>query len=178
MRRTLGLLVLGLLCLPVQGALAVALPAPWCPDLGLVVVAGLGLWLQGASGLGAAAGLGYVADLLSGSLLGQHALLRTIVYGATRIAHAKLNLSGWLSRALLVGLLSLGNGIVLAGLVALFGGRLGPAGGFLRELLLHAVVNAAVAPFVLSAVDAVARLLVGDDERRRPLRLRRPGHAT
>ena len=94
-----------------------ALPAPWCPDLGLVVVVGLGLWLQGASGLGAAAVLGYVADLLSGSLLGQHALLRTLAYGMTRIAHAKLNLSGWLSLALLVGLLSLGNGIVLAGLV-------------------------------------------------------------
>ena len=178
MRRALGLLVLGLLCLPVQGALAMALPAPWCPDLGLVVVVGIGLWLEGASGLGAAAALGYVADLLSGSLLGQHALLRTLVYGATRAAHGKLNLGGWLSRALLVGLLSLVNGIVLAGLVALFGGRIALTAGFLGELLLHAAVNAALAPLVLGGLDALARRLSPDEERRRPLHVSRPGHAT
>jgi rod shape-determining protein MreD len=143
-----------------------------------VVVVGLGLRLEGASGLGAAAALGYAADLLSGSLLGQHALLRTLVYGATRIAHGKLNLGGWLSRALLVGLLGLGNGLVLAGLVALFGGRIALTPGFLGELLAHAAINAALAPFVLAGVDAAAHLLSADDERRRPLRLRRPGHAT
>ena len=43
MKSTLAVLALGLGALMIQGALARALPPPWCPDLAWLVVIGVGL---------------------------------------------------------------------------------------------------------------------------------------
>jgi hypothetical protein len=85
-KRGLALLALGLLALVLQAAAASVLPPAWVPDLCLLVVMGIGIALRSLPvGIVLAAALGYATDLLSGSLLGEHALLRMAGYGAARV---------------------------------------------------------------------------------------------
>ena len=88
MKAALAFLGLGALAIVVQGALVGVFPARWCPDLGFLMVIGLGTrWRSSGGGLVISAALGYLADLLSGSLLGQHLLLRMFAYAAARRAN-------------------------------------------------------------------------------------------
>jgi rod shape-determining protein MreD len=68
-----------------QGALAPFLPPAFRPDLALLVVFALSLsWRNPASGLVLVAICGFIVDLFSGALLGQHALLSVLAFVATR----------------------------------------------------------------------------------------------
>jgi len=94
-KRALALAGLAFVALVVQTGVARVVPVPWCPDIGLLFVVGLGLALRRAStGLVLSALVGYLSDLLSGSLLGQHMLLRMAAFGAARIGSRRLNLRG------------------------------------------------------------------------------------
>ena len=87
MKATLAVLLLGFAALVVQGALARTIPPPWCPDLALLVVIGVGLrWPGFLAGLLIAVPLGYAMDLLSGSLMGQHAFMRLVTYMIAAVA--------------------------------------------------------------------------------------------
>ena len=95
MKSALVVLVLGLGALIVQGAIARMIAPPWCPDLAWLVVIGIGLrWPSFLSGVLLAVTLGYSMDLVSGSLMGQHALLRLVSYLAAALAARQLDLSG------------------------------------------------------------------------------------
>jgi len=75
-KRTSLILLIGIAAPVFQGVLNTFVPARFAPDLGFLVVIALGLhWRSTAGGLVLAATLGFAADLLSGSLLGQQALL-------------------------------------------------------------------------------------------------------
>ncbi len=50
MKRASTLLGLGVAVLVLQGALATVLPPPWCPDLALLVLIGIGLRWSGLAG--------------------------------------------------------------------------------------------------------------------------------
>jgi rod shape-determining protein MreD len=172
MKRGLALLLAGVVALMLQGAAALVVPARFLPDLGLLLVIGLALCLRStAAGVLLAALLGYASDLLSGTLLGQHALLRMAAYAAARFGSARLNLRGPLPQALFVMLLSVAYACALWALVAFF---VPGAGGAplltLHELLPHAVVNGVCAPFVSAAAAALSSRL-GDDEPGKPMRL-------
>ena len=124
MKSTFAVLALGLATLMIQGGLARALPPPWCPDLAWLVVVGIGLrWPGFVSGFALATVLGFAMDAVSGSLLGQHALLRVVSYLAAAIAGRQLDLSGGVSIALLTFALSLAYGF---GVVATRSVFLGP----------------------------------------------------
>ena len=111
MKSTFALLALGLGALMFQGGLARALPPPWCPDLSWLVVVGLGLrWPGFLSGFLLTAVLGFAMDAVSGSLVGQHALLRLVTYLVAAISARQLDLSGGIPTALLTFVLSLGYG--------------------------------------------------------------------
>lgn len=171
MKRVLVLVALGLVAPILQGALAPFLPWGTCPDLGLLVVIGLGLSLRsGVAGLALAAEIGFVADLLSGSLLGEHALLRMLAFALARLASLHVNLHGTLTQmALAAGLSALSAGGIL-GLTAFFSSGTASVLVTLPDVLQQAAVNALVAPVLISAVARlVARL--GDEEGRRVLRL-------
>ena len=164
MKQGLVLLALGVVALMLQGVVTQALPAHLVPDFGLLLVVAIALCMRGAaSGVLLAALLGYATDLLSGSLLGQHALLRMAAYGVARFGSARLNLRGPLPQAFFMGLLSIAHAVGLWGLFAFFATDIGSPLVTLRELLPHALVNAIAAPFVTQGVGALLGRL-GDDE--------------
>ncbi len=166
------LFALGWLALVLQGALSTFVPPPYCPDLGLLVVIAIGLsWERAASGLVLAAALGFSADLLSGSLLGQHALLRLAAYTGSRLASRQLNLRGPLPLAVFAAGLSLVYAIAVLALTAFFVGAGSVSGGWLVDALQHALVNAALAPATSSLVEKLRHWSGTDDPGRRPLRL-------
>ena len=164
MKRTLALLLIGIAAPVVQGAVNTFVPARFTPDLGFLIVIALGLhWRSAAGGLVLSAALGFVADLLSGSLLGEHALLRLLAFGAARFASHHLNLRGSLPQAVFVLLFTAVN-VLGIGLLNTF---FTSGGGFdmvaLRDFLPHAAINALFAPLLSRVVEVVVTTL-GDDE--------------
>jgi len=155
---------LGLLVLSLQGALAVVVRPPWCPDFGLLVVMTLGLrWRGLASGLCLAALLGFCTDLLSGSLLGQQALLRILVFAAASLASRQLDLRGSFALLLFAFGVCVLDGLCLLALSVFFVGAFSGTLSLLPELFLHAAVNALFAPAALALVVRAA-FLAGEDE--------------
>lgn len=178
MRHALALIGLGVLALIVQGALAAIIPTPLTPDLGLLVVVAIGLcWRGTASGFAIAALLGFAADLLSASLLGQHALLRLLAFGAARLASGQLNLRGPIPLAVFAGGLTVAYGAGVLALSGFFTGAWDWSFGWLVSLLQHAFANAVCAPGCLALVAAVSARLGEGEAGRRPLPLEARGRS-
>ena len=172
MKPALGLLALGALAAMLQGAATAVVPARWFPDLGLLLVVAIALsWRSPVGGLLLAAVSGYAADLLSGSLLGQHALLRVLVYGAARLASRHLNLRSPLPQVTFVAGVSVANTLLLSALSAFFIAV--PVAGSVAAsaLLIHAGINGVFAPFVSAGVARLVARLTDEDGGRRLLRL-------
>lgn len=170
MKRAVALFAVGAMAAMLQGAAATFLPARFLPDLGLLIVLALALaWRSTAGGLVVAAALGYVADLLSGSLFGQHALLRVLSYGIARVASRHFSLRGPLPQAGFAAVLTAANAAGIVALTAFFGGTGGGPGPL--SLLPHALVNAVFAPLVSAGTEMLLNLLGDEDAGRRLLRL-------
>lgn len=172
MKRVFGIVSLLLLAPMLQGALARFLPGAFRPDLTLLVVLGIALcWRNTATGLLFAAASGFVVDLLSGGLLGLHALLAVLVFAGSRALSLQVNLVGPFPRMLFVVALTAVHALIVAGLTAFFT----PAAGFgvppLRTLGPLAFANAVVSPAVIAAVAVLVAWVGGDDTPRRLLRL-------
>ena len=171
MKRGLALLALGIVGLMCQGAAATVVPARFVPDVGLLLIFGVALSVRSATaGVTLAAGVGYVTDLLSGGLLGQHVLLRMAAYSAARVGGTRLNLRGALPQSIFVFFLTLGHAVALWMLAAFFvpgatGGLLAPS-----PLLAQALVNAVLAPITTELV-SILSIRLGDDEAGRQVRL-------
>jgi rod shape-determining protein MreD len=163
-KRVLGLLALAAVALSLQGAVASFVPARFCPDLGFLLVVALGLvWRSAVGGICVAAVIGFATDLLSGALLGQHALLRLAAWATARFGSRHLNLRGPLPQAAFVAALSVANALALALLSSFFSPGSGAGIFALREVLPQALVNALFAPLVAWVAErAVARL--GDED--------------
>lgn len=177
MKRASTLLGLGVAALVLQGALATLLPPPWCPDLVLLVLIGIGLRWQGfAGGLLLAALLGYATDLLSGSLLGQHALLDLFAFSGTVIAARQLNLRGTWPLAFFALVVTFLYGLVMLAITGFFVGGVELRLGWLGAQIIHAAVSGSCAP-ALSALVGRAASWADDDPGHRSLGLdaiRRP----
>ena len=164
------LLAVGIAALVGQSALALVLPYPFCPDLSLLVVIAIGLyWEPLASGFLLAALLGYATDVLSSSLLGQHAMLRLVSFAAARLGSRQLNLRGSLPLAVFAGGLTIVYAAALQGQLAFFAGAPAEVGAFGRTLA-HACVNAFFAPIVAAVVEQVCAWSGDDDVSRRAVR--------
>ena len=171
MKAALALAVLGAFGLMLQSSAALWIPARLLPDLGLWVVVGLAVCVRSpVLGVCLAALIGYVTDLLSGTLLGQHALLCLGAYGVARALSSSFNLRGPVSLAIFALLLSAMHAVALYGLVAFFARQWLAVPGALQHLVVHALANALAAPFVIALVSGVAAWL-GDDDSGRPVRL-------
>lgn len=168
MKSTLAVLALGLAALMVQGALAHALPPPWCPDLGWLVVVGIALrWPGFVSGFVLAAILGYAMDAISGSLLGQHALLRLASYLVAALAARQLDLTGGIPVALLVFGTSIAYGF---GVVATRSVFLGPEPIGIPVLALavaQAFVNMLCSGVVVGLVERIVQRFADEEIARR-----------
>lgn len=168
MKKGLAILGMGAFAIVLQGAVAGFLSPPWCPDLGFLIVIALGpRFASSAGGISIAATLGYLSDLLSGSLLGQHLLLRMLAFGAARRAGRRLDLRGLLPQAVFAGSLSGLNALAFAVVTAFFAGS-GFGWPAPRAFLTHVAVDAAFAPLVAAAVDRVLAW-AGEDDSSRPL---------
>jgi rod shape-determining protein MreD len=156
-KQGIAMLALGLLALIVQGALATIAPPPFTPDLALLVVLCIGLrWRGLTAGLCLAAALGFCADLLSGSLMGQHALLRLLAFSSAFFAGRQLNLKGSLPLVVFAFVVTVVYGLALLTVSTFFIGAGELAVRWVADLILHAGVNAIVAPWVYTAVGRVS----------------------
>jgi rod shape-determining protein MreD len=164
LKRGLLLLSLGVLAPMLQGALVAHLPRALCPDLSLLIVMALAIsWRSTAGGLLVAGIVGFVADLLSSSLLGQHALLHLATFGAAHYASMHVNLKGGLSQMLFAAAWTALYGIGLGALTAFFSPGVPFAWIDAGALLLRALINGAGAPLVAVVVDVVLNRLGEDD---------------
>lgn len=166
---------LALLAVIVEGALAQLMPLRFLPDLSLLAVVAAALRLPAAPALLAAAVIGLGTDMLSGSLLGQHAFLRLLELVLTRGVAGQLDLRRPLPAATfslaLVGVDAVG----LVALSRLFLGDFPVAWAELGGLATRALATAVFAPGVLGLAERVVEGL-SESERRREMRLdtRRP----
>jgi rod shape-determining protein MreD len=171
MRRELVLAGLSLLVLIVQASAGRVLAPQWCPDLGLLLVVGFGVSLRSAAGgIALAALVGYLSDLLSGSLLGQHMLLRMAAFAAARVGSRRLNLRGPLPLAIFAAALSGAHGLALWAVVSFFASGTPPPWPPVGDFLAQALVNGLLAPPVAAGVAWVCRAL-GDEEGAKLMRL-------
>lgn len=177
MKRVITLLGIGIAALVAQGALATLIAPPWCPDLALLVLIGIGLrWSGIAGGLLVAAFLGYATDLLSGSLLGQHALLDLLVFTATLVATRQLNLRGPWPLAFFAMGMTVIYGLLMLAITGFFVGGVELRLAWIGSQVIHALVTGACAPTV-SALVGRASGWADDDPAHRSLgldRVRRP----
>ncbi|HEX2484940.1 MAG TPA: rod shape-determining protein MreD [Myxococcota bacterium] len=177
MRPLAVLALLGLAAVVLQGALAALLPPALVPDLGLLLTVAAAVEAPVVGALLLAAGLGYGADVLSGTLLGQFALLRLLAFAATRVVHAQFHLERGLPLASFCFALSLLDAVGLAAIANLFAGA-SPLGlDALPSVLGRALLNAALAPPLHRLVSGLLATLQEGDARRREVRFdtrRRP----
>lgn len=143
----------GLAALVAQGVMATLLAPPWCPDLALLVLISIGLrWEGAASGILLAALLGYATDLLSGSLLGQHALLNIVVFAGTLLGSRQLNLRGVFPLACFAAGIALFYGAAMLAITGFFVGGVELRWSWLSGQWVHALVAGLVAPVVSAGV--------------------------
>lgn len=176
MKRGLTLFALGALIPMVQGALAPFVPFGLCPNFAFLYVVAIGLcWRNTVAGLVLAAFCGFVADLLSGALFGQHAMLMLLCFVTARFASQHVNLRGARAQIVFVGALTVANALAMGALTAFFSAGAGvllPGG----ELWAHAAVNALVAPLLTAWMRALVGRLGDEDGGRRLLRLETRGY--
>lgn len=173
MKRIIALLALGALAPMIQGALGTFVPLHYCPAFGLLLVVGLGLhWRSTAGGIALSATLGVIADLLSGSLLGQHMLLRLFAFGAARACSQQLNLRGVMPQAIFVAALTVVTALGTGALTSFFGAGRGVDGEMLRELIPHALINGAFAPLGVWLVERISNWFSEADAGHQLLQLR------
>jgi len=164
------LLMAGVLVLMLEGALATILPPPWCPDLRLLAVICIGLRWQGlAPGLALAYILGSSADVLSGSLMGLHALLSMLAFLSAVFAGRQLNLKGLFPLMAFAASVSLFYGLALYAVSIFFVSGIQFVPQWLWENLLHSLVNGLFAPLVFEALTRLAVWAGADDSSERAL---------
>ena len=157
MKVFLTLFAVTLFMLMLEGALAVIVPPPWCPDLGLLALVAVGLrWSGLARGLVFAYLVGSSADVLSGSLMGLHALLSMAVFTLAVFAGRQLNLKGSLPLVAFTLAVSFAYGLAVYGISNFFltGIDLGLSGVLAN--FVHAVVNGLLAPAFFSGFSRLA----------------------
>jgi rod shape-determining protein MreD len=153
-------------------ALAPFLPAAFRPDLPLLVVLALALsWRNTATGLVLAAVCGFVVDLFSGALLGQHALLSVLAFVAGRVLSQHVSMIGALPQIVFAAGITVVHAIGVVGLTTFF--TPGADLALLRPgvVLPRVAVNALVAPAVNAVVATLVTWVSGEEMGRRPLRI-------
>jgi len=175
----ISLFLVALLTLLLQGALATIIPPPWCPDLLLLALISIGLrWRGLARGLVLAYLLGFAADILSGSLVGSHALLGMLAFMSAVLAGRQLNLKGILPLAVFGGAVSFFYGLVLYGISSVFLGGMELSLRWLLENSIHALLNGLLTPVAFEIFSRLAIWAGSDDSPDRALYIETAGRST
>ena len=115
--------------------------------------------------------LGFATDVMSGSLLGQHALLRLLAFASAALASRQLNLRGPLPLAVFAAGVTVAYGVGVLLLTRFFAAPAPADVSWAIDLVQHAGVNAIFAPWISNAVERLSALSGEDEAGRRPLRL-------
>ncbi|MCH7707890.1 MAG: hypothetical protein E2O66_09485 [Deltaproteobacteria bacterium] len=169
MKHGLVLLLIGTVVLMIEGAIARVVPVRFVPDLGLLLVVAFALSVRNpGTGVLLSAYLGFVTDVFSGALLGQHVLLYIVMFGVSRFSGSRLNLRGPLPQSLFVAVLAVFQSGALWALTAFFVVSSGVGLVHPTDVLPYALITGLVAPFVS---EGVVRLMarMDDDEGSKPL---------
>jgi cell shape-determining protein MreD len=160
----------------IQGVVGYFIPSRFCPDLSMLWAIGLGLyWRSAGGGAALSTTLGFVMDLLSGALLGQHALLRLAAFGVARVCSRQLNLRGTLPLMIFVSVFSVANAIGSSLLTAFFASGYGIDSTILVHVVPHAMVNAI---FAVPVIRLVAGISSWFDDSARQLLILQPRNGT
>ena len=175
MRGALAWSAIGLLGVAGQAMLVAGFGSGWVPDLSLLAVIAAALVLGPSEGLIVACVLGFGADMVSGSPLGQHAFVRVIELTVVRGFAGQLDLRRVVPQAVLGFAVSLLDSALLAGVSFLFVPTFAVAWSELGGLVARAAVTGLAAPAVGSLARTVIEWL-SETEGRREMRLetRRP----
>jgi rod shape-determining protein MreD len=176
MRSALALALLALGALVLQGTLSALLPPALTPDLALLVTVIAAVEAPALPALLLAAGLGFGVDVLSGSLLGEQALLRILAFATTRFVSAQFHLERGLPLATYCLAMGLLDPLGLAALSKLFSGASLLGWEALPTLVARALLGAMLAAGVHRVVGVALETLQDSDARRREVRFetRRP----
>jgi rod shape-determining protein MreD len=156
----------------VQGSVNAYVPSHMTPNFVFLIIVAVGLhWRSAAAGVVIAAVLGFTADLLSGSLLGEQALLGMFSFAAARFASQHLNLRGAVPQALFVFALTAANAFGIDMLDTFFHVRGGIGSMMLQVLPIHALLNAIFTPFVARGIGELESALGSDEGSRRQVHL-------
>ncbi len=174
MRKTAAVLVLGLLALVLESALTSGVPVRFVPQASLLAAVAAGLVLGPGEGLVVAFLVGLGADALSGTLLGQQAMLRLLEFLATRVVASQLDLRHGLPLVVFVTTLAAVDALLLVAQSRFFLGlafHWSEVGG----VLVRTVATGVCAPFAGSFAQGLVDRL-DESQARREMRLdtRRP----
>ncbi|MCB2193722.1 MAG: hypothetical protein KQI62_19255 [Deltaproteobacteria bacterium] len=158
--RALGTSVMGLL-FAVLGTTAFSWwalgPLRLEPIIVLVVSAGYRLPL--VLGFVVVMFLGYVADLISGGVMGQSVVIFTIIYVICQLARRKLDIASWPFQMLSVGVLTIVDHLLTAGAVTLTVTSYVPPVNLPLLLLAQALINALTAPLFFGLNEGLVGIL-------------------
>jgi rod shape-determining protein MreD len=174
-RRAAIVLAVGGFATAAQGALDPLLPGFLVPDYSLLACVAAALLLGPVEGLLVAAALGLFGDALSGSLLGQQALMRTFEFALTRAVSAQLDLMRSLPLAWFVLALATLDAFGMALLTRVYLGPFALVEGPLTAVGWRVLACALIAPIFTRVTRSLAERL-DETEARREMRLdtRRP----
>lgn len=158
--RALGTAVMGLL-MAVLGTTAFSWwalgPLRLEPIIVLVVSAGYRLPL--VLGFVVVMFLGYVADLISGGVMGLNVVIFTVVYVICQLARRKLDIASWPFQMLSVGVLTIVDHLLTVGMITLTVASYLPPANLPLLLLAQALLNALTAPLFFGLNEALIRVL-------------------
>ncbi len=114
---------------------------------------------------------GFATDLLSGSLLGQHALLNLFAFAGTVLAARQLNLRGAWPLGVFAVTVTFLYGLAMLAITGFFVGGAALHWSWVGAQLTHSAMCGLFAPAVSSAVGRAAGWVGEDDPANRPLGL-------
>lgn len=155
----------GVLLLVAQAIWAGSISPVWIPDLSLLAVVAAALVLGPAEGLIVACLIGFGTDMLSGSLMGQHAFVRVLEFVVVRGFAGQLDLVRFLPQVVTGLGLSAMDAALMAGLGAAFTEVFPLSWTEVGVLMPRALLTAACAPLVGRMAIRVTAWLSDDDTR-------------
>ena len=167
--------LVGMLGISVQAMLAAVFPVALVPDLALLAAFAAALALPPSHGLVVVCLLGFGADMVSGSLLGQHAFVRVLEFLFVRAVAGQLDLRRAVPQLFVAFALSVIDSALMAGLTLVFVPAFPVAWAEVGGLLGRAAATAVLAPVVCSAAGSLSEGMSALEGRREMrLETRRP----
>ncbi|MFQ5457080.1 MAG: rod shape-determining protein MreD [Myxococcota bacterium] len=167
MKRLVILFVAGFIAVLLQVTLLAHLPfGSLKPELVLIVVLYVGVFLPATEGGVLSFALGYLSDLFTGHLMGLFTFTRVTAWLVARLASRMLNLKSVPAQTIFVALYTIIDYFVMVAALRFFGGGDYPVPEAGSAVWKAAILNAVAAPFVIMVLLWLERRLSTDEEPR------------